>query len=534
MRYPREALIWRFVLLSLVLAISVFPSPAHAQTKDGQSLEGFMKGLRANAVQGQVTYQRKDGKFDVDAGMKLEEGDLIKTGSSSYAELLLQPGNYLRLGSDTKFQVFSDDHDKMRLRLNEGTINVEILSREFGNFSSFYYSRAQIYELIRIITPDAEAYVTQTGIFRITAMPGGRTELLVREGEALINGHRVKKNRRAVTYDNSVSITEIKSKSEDAFDLWGRERAKYLVEANRSLKKDEAWTKKRKQGEETTVDLDETEEQEKQTAGSVYVVSAKPGTVNFVEEGIEFNRASEDWQTLTGKSQLEAGDKLRTLDHSFVELSVLPDIHLRVKGNSEVSFEQLSYESISIKLTRGSAILDVARFDRKQVPQITFAGTATSVVIAEDGNYRIDVKPNGDEIIVRDGKVHLKERSVGSCNKITVAAVYGCDSKRNDNFDFWSEHRGEGQIFTGRQYMSMVNHLARIRRARFRNSGFWFQNPGKTHYTFVPFTSTYFRSPYGGTYSTVLTTRRPTIRRLDMGNPLPSRLPAPQVARPRP
>lgn len=533
MRYPREALVWRFVILSLVLTTGVFPGPAYTQTNGEQSLEGFMKGLRANAVQGQVIYQRKDGKFDVDAGMKLEEGDLIKTGSSSYAELLLQPGNYLRLGSETEFQVFSDDHDKMRLKLNEGTINVEILSREFGNFTNFYYTRAQVYELIRIITPGAEVYITQTGIFRIAAMPGGRTELLVREGEAVINGHRVKKKRRAVCYNNDVNITEINTKTEDAFDLWGRERAKHLVEANRSLKKEEAWAKKRKDGEETTVDLDETEEQEKQTA-SVYVVSAKPGSVNFVENGVEFNRPSKDWETLTEKSQLQAGDKLRTLDHSFVELSVLPDIHLRVKGNSEVSFEQLSYESITIKLTRGSAILDVARFDRKQVPQITFAGSATSVVIAEDGNYRIDVKPNDDEILVREGKVHLKERSVGSCNKITVAAVYDCASKRTDNFDFWSEHRGEGQIFTGRQYMSMVNHLARIRRTRFKNGGFWFQNPGKTHYTFVPFTSTYFRSPYGGTYSTVLTTRRPTIRRMDVGNPFPTRFPAPQVTRPRP
>ena len=531
MKYPRGTLVWRFVIFSLVLSISAFPNTARAQTKDDESLEGFMKGLRANAVQGQVTYKRQDGKFDVDAGLKLEEGDLIKTGSNSFAELLLQPGNYLRLGSETEFQIFSDDHDKMRLKLNEGTINLEILLREFGNFTSFYYTRSQVYELIRVITPGAEVFVSQTGIFRITAVPGGRTEVIVREGEAVINGQRIKKKRRAVAYNNDVNITEIETKTEDAFDLWGRERARQLVEANRLLKKDDAWTKKRKDGEETTVDLDETEDQEKKTTASVYVVSAKPGTVNFVEDGVEFIRPSKDWQPLTEKSQLQAGDKLRTHDHSFVELSVLPDIHLRLTGNSEVSFEELSYESISIKLTRGSAIFDVTRFDRKQVPQVTFAGPATSVVIAEDGNYRLDVKPNGDEVIVRDGKVHLKDRSVGRCNKITVASVRDCD-KRMDNFDLWSEHRGEGQIFTGRQYMSMVNHLARIRRYRFRNSGFWFQNPGKTHYTFVPFTSSYFKSPYGGTYSTVLTTRRPTIRRVDMGNPLPRRFPAPQVIRP--
>ncbi len=133
------------------------------------------------------------------------------------------------------------------------------------------------------------------------------------------------------------------------------------------MKKEAApWTNKRKEGDETSVDLPKDETQ---SSKSRYVVSARPGTVNFVETGVEFIRPTKEWETLTEKSKLESGDKLRTSDHSYVELTMLPDINLRIDGESEILLEQLSNESISLKLLRGSAILDVVRFDSKEVPQ---------------------------------------------------------------------------------------------------------------------------------------------------------------------
>jgi hypothetical protein len=68
-----------------------------------------------------------------------------------------------------------------------------------------------------------------------------------------------------------------------------------------------------------------------------------------------------------------------------------------------------------------------------------------------------------------------------------------------------------------------------LRRDRFRNTGFWYQNPGQTTYVFVPFTSPHFRSPYGGNYSTVLSPRPATLRRVDMDAGPSVRLPRTQV-----
>jgi hypothetical protein len=95
-----------------------------------ESFDGFVTGIRANAVNGEVFYQRSDGKFPIEPSARLEQGDFIRSGAGAYAELLLQPGNYLRVGSETECQLFSDQHDKMRLKLNRGALIIELLSRE--------------------------------------------------------------------------------------------------------------------------------------------------------------------------------------------------------------------------------------------------------------------------------------------------------------------------------------------------------------------------------------------------------------------
>jgi hypothetical protein len=495
--------------------------PVKAQEQE--NFEGFMNGIRPNAVSGAVVFQRSDAKYDLEPGLRLEQGDFVRTGDDGYTELLLQPGNYFRLGNNSECQILNDQHDKMRLKVNQGAISIEILARDSP--SSFFYTPDQANELIRVITPNAEVFITRSGIFRVNAT-GERTELVARNGEAIINGRRVKGKQRAIATNGSVTIDEITARNEDSFDVWARGRAEKLIKANRSLKRDSPWAQKAKEGKEMSVEFPE-EEEKNDTRGRV--ISAKPGAVNFIEEGVEVTESDGEWKPLTEKSELETGDSLRTNTISFVELVLFPDMHLRLDGSSEVLFKQLSNDAISIKLLRGAAILDVARFDRKQVPEITIGGPSTSAVVDQDGNYRLDVKSNGEAITIREGRVIFNERSVGSCRRIASGAVFDCDKKLYDNFDFWSEHRGEGEMFNGRVTVAMVTHLVRVRTLRFKNTGFWYQQPGQTSYTFVPFSSPLFKSPYGGSYSTVLASR-PTFNRIFIDGARPSFRPLPQRA----
>lgn len=488
-----------------------------------ESVEGFIAGIRANAVKGDVIYQRGDGKFSLESGLKLEQGDFVRSGKDSYAELLLQPGNFLRVGADSELELFSDQHDKMRLKLNRGSIVIELLSRDNGGFSRYLIDEAT--ELIRVITSDAEVFISHPGIFRINTTAGGRTEVVAREGETAMNGFRVKKKRRAVTANESVTVSEIDTKIEDDFDAWSRKRARQLVQANKSLKKKEPWAERFKKGE---TEIEAPDESDSDNARG-RVISARPGTVNFVEDGVEFLRAAKEWQPLTETTQLEAGDKLRTRVNSLAELVLFPDTHLRIDASSEVLLDQLSSDVIALKVVRGSMILDVAHFDRKQAPQIVIGGSSTSAAINDDGNYRVD----GDTITVREGKVMFHERSIGDCSRIAGEAISECDKKRVDNFDLWSQHRGEGELYNGRGTVATATYLARLRRARFRSAGFWYQEPGQTTYTFVPFTSQLFRSPYGGNYSTAFAPRGTTINRGDGGVRNPNRR-GPEILRPKP
>jgi len=485
--------------IRLALIVVVAFTCANAQRQE--SFEGFMSGIRANAVQGEVIYQRTDGKFPLEPGLKLEEGDFIRSGANAYAELLLQPGNYLRLASETEFMIFNDGHDRMRLKLNRGAISFEMVARDDSNF---YFSPFQINELIRVITPNAEVLILQPGIFRIDATVDGRTEVTSRDGNAVIEGYVVREKKHVVAANRHLSFSDIDAKVEDAFDSWCRERAAKQVQANKLLKKNSPWSKNPKKGKQTSIETPEREQRDNRDR----VVSARPGTITFAEPGAEFVHTPNEWQQLTETSQLQAGDTLRTNAHSFVELMLLPDVYFRLGTSSEVLLDQLLNDAISVRVVRGSAILDVPRFDRKLAPRIKVGGPVTAVAVADDGNYRIDTFANADAITIREGKVTFNEQPVGACRMISGGMVMGCDKKRGDNLDVWSQHRGEGQLYNGRAYVAMASHLARFRLFRFRNAGFWFQQSGQTSYTFVPFYSLLFRSPYGGNYSTVLQ-RRP-------------------------
>lgn len=509
--------------LSLYTLLLLLSCPAVNGQQPG-GFEGFMAGIRANAVKGEVVYQRNNGTFPLESGMRLEEGDFIRSSKDSYAELLLQPGNYLRLGGDTKFHIFSEQHEKMRLLLNDGSLIIELLSREESGFS---FPIEDSTELIRVITPNAEVFINHPGVFRIKTVSGGGTEVVVlRDGEAVINGYRVKKKRRAVAANGNVTIAEIDSKAEDNFDAWSRERAEQQVQANKQLKNTAPWSKGPQRGDTSIAIPDEDENDH--TRGRV--ISARVGVVNFVDDGVQFSRTEKEWQILDKKSQLETGDRIRTNKNSFVELMLFPDTHLRIDASSEVLFNALSNDAITVKVVRGAAILDVALIDRKQAPQMILGGSLTSVTINDNGNYRVDARGSGNTITVREGKVIFKERSIGGCKRIDGDTFSDCDKKPADNFDFWSQHRGEGEMYNGRATVSIVAHLDRLRRYRFRSAGFWYQEPGKTSYTFVPFSSQLFRSPYGGNYSTALAPRS-TINRGDSGrNP---RRRGPEIFRPR-
>jgi len=172
----------RTVLLLLILATLVASIPAQDQEEQIDNIPAVLSGLRANAVEGEVVYARENAKFDVEADLELKQADTLRTGANGRVEFLLQPGNLLRAGPNTECQFADDRYDRLKFLLNKGTLTFELIKNDWEDTSDFFESLKQGFELIRVITPNAEVFLTQPGIFRINTADG-RTELIVRRGE---------------------------------------------------------------------------------------------------------------------------------------------------------------------------------------------------------------------------------------------------------------------------------------------------------------------------------------------------------------
>src|SRR6185369_13369264 len=154
---------------------------------------------------------------------------------SSRAELLLQPGNYLRLASDTQLKFLSTAYDKLRLELASGSVNFELLNDPWVSPLTEAVGR---YDLIRTVTPAGEILIVQPGVIRISVAADNSVEVLVRNGTAILDGQFIKSKKVGRKKNGVLTISDSNPKTEDDFDIWCRSRAEQLVKANRALKKD--------------------------------------------------------------------------------------------------------------------------------------------------------------------------------------------------------------------------------------------------------------------------------------------------------
>src|SRR6185503_9626920 len=88
-----------------------------------------------------------------------------------------------------------------------------------------------------------------------------------------------------------------------------------------------------------------------------FVISAKAGGINAVSgrTGVQ-PQGSTEWEQLTIKDNLEAGDMVKTGTDGRVEMLLNPGAYLRVGENSEFELTNNSLENLEVRLIRGTAI----------------------------------------------------------------------------------------------------------------------------------------------------------------------------------
>lgn len=190
-----------------------------------QDMSNYVVSARAgviNFVEGEVNVIRARPFAPAEmliSGDELKPGDTLKTGTNGRAEILLNPGCYLRLGNESQFVFLFDNNTSNKVKLLSGSAVIEASAMDGYMF---------------VETPEAKFEIVATGVYRFNA-GAGAPEIIVRKGRALMPGATIKENRQATVVDGTALIAKANKQDVDELDDWSKSRAKTLIASNRSL-----------------------------------------------------------------------------------------------------------------------------------------------------------------------------------------------------------------------------------------------------------------------------------------------------------
>ena len=174
-----------------------------------------------NFVEGAVSVARKAGTSGIlIKGDTLEIGDRVSTSADGKAEILLNPGSFLRLGSDSTFEFATTNLDDLRINLSGGSAIFEVFADDEFRVS--------------VATPKSNFYLIRSGIYRVDVETDGTGSIEVWKGKAQVGDSEknvVKSGREANLENGTLAIAKFDREEKDEFELWSKGRAKELAKA---------------------------------------------------------------------------------------------------------------------------------------------------------------------------------------------------------------------------------------------------------------------------------------------------------------
>jgi hypothetical protein len=214
-------------LASFLFAVG-FSATANAQylisTRAGfvNRADGKVFILRADSVDGE--------KGRASLGTQMRDGDTISTTENSFAEILMNPGSYIRVSENSELRAVNTDFNAVRFELIKGSAIAEVGQIE---------KKAPM----EVITAHGTLTITTDGLYRVDEK-GSATLVSVRQGEIYIGtisdvaankalkvGHGKVVTLTGATLDKS-DIAKIDKDTADNFDQWSFSRAQTLTAAN--------------------------------------------------------------------------------------------------------------------------------------------------------------------------------------------------------------------------------------------------------------------------------------------------------------
>jgi FecR protein len=180
-----------------------------------------------NYVEGKIVVARSNSRSGyLVKGDRLEVGEKVSTGASGKAEILLNPGSYVRLGENTVFEFVSTSLDDVKIKLSGGSAIFEVFAdNEFR---------------VAIATPKANFYAIKSGVYRVDVLQDGSGRISVWKGKAQIGEDTqavVKGGKAAVVKNDQVAVEKFDRDDKDSLETWSKDRAKQLAKINAKLER---------------------------------------------------------------------------------------------------------------------------------------------------------------------------------------------------------------------------------------------------------------------------------------------------------
>jgi hypothetical protein len=179
-----------------------------------------------NFVAGKVELVRRDGNISsLKKGDAVEVGEKVSTAEGGKAEILLNPGSFVRLNGNSEFEFISTSLDDLQLRLNGGSAILEVLTT-----SDFQ---------VVVSTPKSSFSIIKSGIYRVDALGDGTAKLEVWKGKAQVGEGKaavLKGGQTTVLNSSQLAVVKFDRDNKDDFELWSKERAKELDKINEKLR----------------------------------------------------------------------------------------------------------------------------------------------------------------------------------------------------------------------------------------------------------------------------------------------------------
>jgi len=210
--------------LSVLAAVSAQDVRLAAAAGDKYVISAKAGGV--NYTEGRVVIARHEGKSgQLMKGDDIQIGDTVATGTDGRAEILLNPGSYMRVDTETEFSFLSTALDDLKLKLNSGSAIFEVIADDDFKVS--------------VQTPKTLVDLTRSGVYRIDVTADGGAKVSVTKGAAFVGNEKaqVKAGRFATVGDGAAAIAKFDRDERDSLDTWSRDRAKELTKINSGLQR---------------------------------------------------------------------------------------------------------------------------------------------------------------------------------------------------------------------------------------------------------------------------------------------------------